>query len=108
MKELSIRKCPITGVDLITHPDWTKAVFTPSYNTTYIIIENNILLCESIGFVNLEGIKKSLNLSSKIIKENFDNKPFVYVEDFSKVTSITVEARKYYIKYLNHIYDYCQ
>ncbi len=100
MKDKIVTICPITGLHLITHPDWTNVTFTPDYSTTFTIIGTNILFCKTTGSVNLEGIKGVLNLSLQIIRENFENKPFIYLEDISKVTNITVEGRKYYIRFL--------
>ncbi len=103
MNDAIISKCPFTGLNITTHPEWENITISKEHSVSYRIIENNILLGEAIGTTNLESIKKSLNIALKIINENFDDKPFVYIENFSKFTSSTTSSRKYYIKFMKSL-----
>ena len=67
------------------------------------IIDRNILLLQPDGSADLEGLKKGLNLAKLIIEEHFNNKPFICIEDFTKVVSPTTESRKYYIQFMKDL-----
>jgi signal transduction histidine kinase/CheY-like chemotaxis protein len=103
MENKIISKCPITGSMITTHPDWTNVTFGADHWITFKVIDQCILLCESTGTVSIESLKGTLNLSLKIIEENFADKPFVYMEDLSKVATISIEGRKYYIAFLRKL-----
>jgi len=103
MNKRSKSKCPITGLSIITHPDWTNISFESNHLITFKIINNNILFVESKGVVTIHSLKGTLSLSEKIIKENFGNNPFIYMENLEKVSSISVAGRKYYINFLQKL-----
>ena len=101
MENNNKKTCPITGLKITTNPDWENNEYVKNYWVSFKIIEDNILVCEARGKVDIHGLKKALILSKKIIDENFNNEPFVYIENLLKVVNTTTEGRKYYIKYMN-------
>ena len=103
MIDKKVKICPITGLSLTTSPNWENVQISPGHSVTYKIIENNILLGKAVGTTDLISLKKSLNIATKIIEENFNKRPFVYIEDFSKTKNSSVEGRKYYINYMKNL-----
>ena len=98
-----ISLCPVSGLKIITSPDWTDLDFASGYRVTYRIIDKNIILCQAIGSADLGGIKQALEFSLELINKYFNNNDFVYIEDFSKVISPTTECRKYYIEHMKSL-----
>ena len=103
MRKKIEKTCPITGVTIISYPEWENIVCNDGYSVSYKIIKENILLGEGVGKATIEGLMKSLGLGSKIIQKYFKNKPFVYIENFSNVVNPTNESRKYYMKHMKNL-----
>ena len=101
MSKKIIKNCPITGEKIITSPEWENIECNEGYSVSYKIIGQNIIHGEGVGKGTIEGLIESLNLALKIIKGNFKNNPFVYIENFEKIINPTYEARKYYTNFIN-------
>lgn len=95
--------CPETGLTITTDEEWTNVSFGEGHRITFKLIGQSIILCESSGFVTMESLKGTLNLSRKIIETHFSSRPFIYMEDLSKVKSISIAGRKYYIRFLQRL-----
>lgn len=103
MKNVIKSKCPLTGLTIKTHPDWTNVSFGSDHFITFKVIEDFIILAESEGTVTIESLKGTLNLSKQIINNHIGDNPFVYMENLNKVSTISVEGRKYYIQFLKNL-----
>jgi len=95
--------CPITGVTIISYPEWENVVCNKGYSVSYKIIKDNILLGEGVGKATINGLIKSLGLGLKIIEKHFKNNPFVYIENFGRISNPTNESRKYYTKHMKSL-----
>jgi signal transduction histidine kinase len=84
-------------LDTLQKPEWLRVSFDKHYVVTYKILKTRILLCQAEGYCSLIGVKKALLFSDKIIKENFSDGFFIYVENFSKLNGISNDARRFYI-----------
>ncbi len=103
MSEKVVKTCPITGLRIITKPEWENIKCNEGYSVSYKIIGGNILHGEGVGKGTIEGLIESLGLALKIIKENFKDKHFVYMENFEKIINPTYEARKYYTNFMKNL-----
>jgi signal transduction histidine kinase/CheY-like chemotaxis protein len=104
MKGKVIRSiCPQTGLTIISKEEWTDISFGDGHRITFKLIGASIILCESSGFVTMESLKGTLNLSREIVETHFSDRPFIYMEDFSRVKSISIAGRKYYIRFLQRL-----
>jgi signal transduction histidine kinase/CheY-like chemotaxis protein len=90
----------ITKPEIVQKSDWVEIPFDKNYQVTYKVINNNIIHCKAKGYCSLEGIKKALLLSDKIINKFFNLNEYIYIEDFSELTSIGPDARKHYISHM--------
>ncbi len=86
--------------EIIQKQDWLDIPFGKNYQVTYKIINNNIIHCKATGYCNLTGLKKALLFSDEIIRQYFNGDKYIYIEDFSKLTGIAPDARKYYMSYM--------
>jgi len=103
MKNNTYSKCPVTGIRVTTNINWENIIINSKYRVSYKILENRILLGQAVGQGDINSLKKSLNLATTIIKENFKDEQFIYIEDFSKIINPTPEGRKYYIQFMKSL-----
>ncbi|VFQ47010.1 PAS domain-containing sensor histidine kinase [Desulfoluna butyratoxydans] len=96
--------CPHTGLTTYTCPEWTDLIFGESYLFSLKIIGDCILFVKINGFSTLDVVAESTDFTKSIIHAYLPKeKELFYIGDFTGVTGVTKEARKYYINYLNNL-----
>ncbi len=103
MKNRIITTCPLTGLKITTSPDWEIPECSKGYGVSFKLIGTNIIHGEGVGKGSIEGFSISLGLASKIIKENFNNRPFVYIENFEYIINPSAGARKFYTNFMKNL-----
>jgi signal transduction histidine kinase len=94
-------RCPVTGLPLLTRPEWTNVRFGESYTITARLIGDHILYLTIAGYATLPDIREALVFTGRILSEEVpDNREFVLVEDMTRVLGTSREARDYFIDYM--------
>ncbi len=61
----------------------------------------NILLTQGSGYTSLEATENGLKLSADIVAEAIaDGRPYVHIEDFTNLRSVSIEGRRCYISHM--------
>jgi len=93
--------CPVTGLTILSRPEWTNVGFDKGYMGTASLLGDSILLLQGSGYAKLHGLKDSLSFTDNILAEVIpEDQGFVLLEDLSNVTGTSRDARKYFINYV--------
>jgi len=96
------RYCFVTGLPVTRKPEWTDVHFNKGYRSTISLLGDNILISRPHGHISLSGVKRTLAMIGSILDQSVPNeRPYVIIEDFSKLRGATIRARKYFIDYMN-------
>ena len=93
--------CPVTGLPILSRPEWTHRGFGSDYRLTTRVIGDRIILNQPAGVAALQDIIGSLELTEAVIRNHMDRSVgHVHISDYSGMRGITREARKYYIDHM--------
>lgn len=93
--------CPISGLPVQQRHEWTRVSFGSGYDLTIRMLGRNILFTQPSGAASQTDIKAAVELLEKIKTSTIPPyQPYICIEDYSKLSSATLGARKYYIDYL--------
>ena len=93
--------CPVTGLTILSKPEWTKVIFSKEYMGTASLLGDSIILLQGSGYANLKALKDSLSFTDDVLAEVIpEGQDFILLEDLSKITGISLGARKYFIDYV--------
>jgi signal transduction histidine kinase len=94
-------KCPLSGLRILTKPEWTGVDFGGEYRANFSLLGDRILVIRPSGFIDLDGVKASLALVDRIVFETVgQNEPYIIIEDMINLAGNSIEARRFYIAYL--------
>ncbi len=100
----NVSHCPVSGLESLQFPEWKKLGCSESYQTEMSLLGSAILLSLPQGRAQLGDLVDSLELLKKIVTEQIgEGQPLVLLVDNSKMTGISIEARKYYAKALRDV-----
>jgi len=103
-KGLITSVCPHTGLTTYTRPEWTNVIFGKDYSLSITIIGDRILAVRIKGFSTRDVVAESTDFTKTIINRFWDKKKeLFYIGDFTSITGMAKDARKYYVDYLNNI-----
>ncbi len=103
-KELITSVCPYTGVTTYTRPEWTDVIFGTNYSLSITLVGDRILSVRVKGYSTRDVVAESTDFTKKIIEHRWGlKKEFFYIGDFTGITGMTKDARKYYVDYLNNL-----
>ncbi len=81
--------CPVTGLLIITHPEWTAVPLEHHYSSSFSLIGERILYTVPKGPLTPEGITAFHAMHEKFLKAvGLAGKPYVEIRDNSGVTGI--------------------
>jgi len=93
--------CPVTGLTILSRPEWTNVSFGKGYSGTASLLGDSILLLQGSGYAKLHSLKDSLTFTDNILAEVIpEGQGFVLLEDLSNVIGTSRDARKYFIGYV--------
>ncbi len=94
--------CPVTGLEVVTRPEWQDREIGDDYKVSYWIIGDSILYTRPVGNVNLQAIRSSLRTDDAVAAHIASGTGrYVQIEDYSQLHNVSIEARKYFIDYFN-------
>jgi len=97
--ERTMAVCPVTGLPVVTRPEWTEVRFGDDFRATFKLIGEAIFLIQPRGYARLNDIRGFVGFSKQLVDEVFlEGRPVVAVEDLQDLQGISPEARRYYIK----------
>ncbi len=97
----SAGKCPLSGLRILTKPEWAEVDFGGGYRANFSLLGDRIIVSRPSGFIDLNGLKASLALVERIVSETVgQNEPYILIEDMVNLTGNSIEARRFYIAYL--------
>ncbi len=93
--------CPETRHLIFQRQDWKNVSFGGNYCANFSLIGEGIILSQPSGTATLSDTQKSLVLNKTVIDEAIKPKGiYVQIEDFKRLKTVKLEARKHYIEYL--------
>jgi len=103
-KGLITSVCPHTGLTTYTRPEWTNVIFGKDYSLSITIIGDRILSVSIKGFPTLENVAEATDFTLTVIHRFWGKtKDLFYIGDFTGITGMKKEARKYYVDYLHRL-----
>lgn len=104
VKGLITSVCPHTGLTTYTCPEWTNVIFGKDYSLSITIIGDRILSVKIKGFSTRDVVADSTDFTKTVILRFWGKtKDLFYIGDFSGITGMKKEARKYYVDYLHSL-----
>ncbi len=92
--------CPVSGLKIISKPEWTDVKFGHDYNLSLKLLGDRILLALISGTTNFENINKIQLFNDKIINEVIpQGSGFILLNDISNYKHTTIEVYKHFINY---------
>ena len=94
--------CPLTGLEIYTRPEWQSQKIGTDYSVDFCLIGDSILYTRPVGNVNLKTIKASLQIDDAVAGHIAGGTgPYIQIEDYSRLKNVSIDARKYFIDYIN-------
>ena len=97
---LKLDKCPVSGLKIITKPEWRYEVKDGSFKTKIAVIGDNILYEAPIGMVNKDASNWYRKTANKIIAEFFGEKKFYLIYDYSLTENASLVSKKIFYNWL--------
>ncbi|MBU8914168.1 MAG: HAMP domain-containing histidine kinase [Spirochaetales bacterium] len=95
------QSCPITGLPILSKPEWTDVRFGKTYRITFRLLGKSILLLQISGYAALQDIQDALRFTDSVLEEVISrDRGYVLLEDVSNTIGLSREARRYLIEYL--------
>ena len=97
--------CPVTGLPILTRPDWTNVSFGGDYRVTFSVLGNRILLQRPSGYATLNDIEHLITLLDKNVLPNAfpQGQPYVRIENWAELTGFSRQARECYISHIKAV-----
>jgi len=93
--------CPISGLPVISRPDWCYQGQQDDFGIEVFLIGERILHIKARGFVNFDDQVQSVRLQDRIARTAIgENEPFIQIQDWEELKGASNDARQYYIDYL--------
>jgi len=89
--------CPVTGLPVLGRPEWTDVGFGGDYRATVSVVGSQILLSRPSGYATRLDIEKAFQLGCEVSTETIASRPYVCIEDCSRLKGATIGARIYHI-----------
>ncbi|MFH1156748.1 MAG: response regulator [Pseudomonadota bacterium] len=94
--------CPVTGLPVTTRPEWRYAAADETYSVTFHIVGKSIVYSAPRGFTTLPGIRSVMALYETVVQDiPTPDGRFIQIEDYAALQNSTLDARKYFIDYMN-------
>lgn len=94
-------ECPVSGMPVLTHPEWCMGKSEDPYQAQYSLIGDRIVHSHPKGFANSDITRKSLQLSRKVGQHLLEKHPsYIQIENFTELKGFTLNARLTFIRYL--------
>lgn len=85
--------CPVTGLPIISKPEWTDVRLDSDFHVTFRIIGNAILFSTPRGNASYTGIQCLFKKIAEILHEaGLSGKKYIELKDYSMLTNITPRA----------------
>jgi len=97
---LKMKKCPISGLPIITKPEWKYKAKDGSCTLDIGVIGNNILFEIPVGIVNNEANEWFVKIADKIISEYFGENIFYLAFDYTLLENASLGSKKIFINWL--------
>ena len=96
--------CPVTGLPVYGHSSWTYSSSAGTFRLQVYFIGERIVWLQPRGHVQLRHAQKSLALVSDVLFAMLPEKdmPYIAIDDYSAVTGVTLNARRYVLQTLLH------
>jgi len=95
--------CPVTGLTILSKPEWHKVSFDRDYKVSVDIIGEQILLTHNFGTPSLRGVQEVMVYTSTIIEQFFQNRSYIHIINYTQIEkNIPLEARRHVIKELKN------
>lgn len=96
-----IKKCPVSGLTVISKPEWTNVSFETNYfRVSFELIGSEIIRSKLWGYSQFFTIEKYINMLEVVANETLaGKKQFILIEDYSEMQGASARANKYYINY---------
>lgn len=93
--------CPVTRLPLLRKSEWRHVRLSSASEISLGLVGDSIVLCRFEGYAVRETVQKGLNLWKQYMAEAVpEDRPYVFVLDFSAFKGATAEARLYFINSL--------
>jgi len=90
--------CPVTGLRILSKPEWTDVGFGKDYKVTIKIIGESILWVQASGYVTLPNQINALRLTDQVPSESISGgRPYIHIEDLSNFKGGSLASRKCYM-----------
>jgi len=97
---LKFDKCPVSGLKIITKPEWKYTAKDGSCTLEIAVIGDDILYETPIGIVDGEANKWYVKTANKIISEYFGDRKYYLAYDYSLLKKASLESKKIFINWL--------
>ncbi len=92
------RICTVSGLPILSKPEWTHVALDSDYRANMSVIGNHIIFSQPDGYIRLQSGKKTLNLIDRVIAEAVpENQPYILIDDFSNLRGTAPDARRLFI-----------
>jgi PAS domain S-box-containing protein len=103
MSDRSDKICPISGLPVISRPDWVYTGKKDGFKVEVSLIGGSILHTKARGYVNIDDQINSIRLQDQIAGTAIGkNEPFIQIQDWENFKGASNDARQYYINYLKN------
>jgi len=101
MSDTADKICPISGLPVISRPDWVYTGKKDGFEVEISIIGGSILHIKARGYVNIDDQVNSIRLQDQVARTAIgENEPFIQIQDWENFKGASNDARQYYINYL--------
>ncbi|MFA5902980.1 MAG: PAS domain S-box protein [Desulfobacula sp.] len=95
--------CPISGLPVISRPEWVYEGKKNGFKVEVFLIGGRILHIKAQGVVNIDDQVNSINLQDRVARTAIgENEPFIQIQDWENFKGASNESRQYYIDYLKN------
>jgi len=83
-KNYNITTCPVTGLPVVTKPEWTDVDCGEGYSVSFKVIGERILLTIPNGDAKSHGLENLINYRKKVLQEYpINGRTFIEMKDYS-------------------------
>ncbi len=92
-----------TGLPVYRKPEWRNVNFGKNYRADFTVTGENILISRPSGYATLHDANQSFNLGYEVIRQCIsDGAPYIIIEDYSNLSGVSQDARKFFINDLKY------